>query len=64
MREWDRSTASKHELIAVYKVGNAPHVNNVSLGQYGRSPLENVWTYAGHTSGAARSIQRFSLRAA
>jgi DNA modification methylase len=53
---WNKTNAgmgslyrSKHELIAVYKVGNAPHVNNVSLGRYGRN-RENVWTYAGQTA--------------
>ncbi len=37
---------SQHELVAVYKVGKAPHVNNVQLGRHGRN-RSNVWTYAG-----------------
>src|SRR5262249_36812600 len=37
---------SQHELIAVFKVGDAPHVNNVELGIHGRN-RSNVWTYAG-----------------
>ena len=37
---------SRHELIAVYKVGAAPHINNIQLGRFGRN-RSNVWTYPG-----------------
>ncbi|MGN6716822.1 MAG: site-specific DNA-methyltransferase [Candidatus Binatia bacterium] len=37
---------SKHELVTVFKVGSAPHVNNVELGRHGRNRT-NVWDYAG-----------------
>jgi DNA modification methylase len=37
---------SQHELICVFRVGNAPHLNNVELGRHGRS-RSNVWHYAG-----------------
>jgi DNA modification methylase len=37
---------SKHELILVYKVGTAPHLNTIELGQHGRYRT-NVWDYAG-----------------
>jgi DNA modification methylase len=37
---------SKHELVAVFKVGAAPHINNVELGRHGRNRT-NVWDYAG-----------------
>jgi DNA modification methylase len=37
---------SKHELIFLFKNGDAPHVNNVELGRHGRN-RSNVWTYAG-----------------
>lgn len=37
---------SQHELIFVYKVGRAAHVNNVELGKHGRNRT-NVWTFAG-----------------
>jgi DNA modification methylase len=37
---------SKHELVAVFKVGTAPHINNVELGRHGRNRT-NVWDYAG-----------------
>ena len=37
---------SQHELIAVFKVADAPHVNNVELGRHGRN-RSNVWHYAG-----------------
>ncbi len=35
---------SKHELIFVFKVGTAKHVNNFELGQHGRYRT-NVWDY-------------------
>lgn len=37
---------SQHELIFVFKNGNAPHINNVELGRFGRN-RSNVWHYAG-----------------
>ena len=53
---WNKTNAgmgslyrSKHELIAVYKVGNAPHINNIELGRHGRYRT-NVWDYAGINS--------------
>jgi DNA modification methylase len=45
---------SQHELVAVFKNGTAPHINNVELGQHGRNRT-NVWTYPGLNSfGAGR----------
>jgi DNA modification methylase len=43
---------SKHELIFVYKVGSAPHINNFGLGETGRYRT-NVWDYAGANSFSA-----------
>ena len=40
---------SKHELIFVFKVGTAPHVNTFGLGETGRYRT-NVWEYAGVNS--------------
>jgi DNA modification methylase len=37
---------SKHELVLLFKVGTASHVNNVELGRHGRNRT-NVWDYAG-----------------
>jgi DNA modification methylase len=49
---WNKSNAgmgslyrSKHELIFVYRVGTAPHLNTVELGRHGRNRT-NVWDYA------------------
>lgn len=49
---WNKSNAgmgslyrSKHEMVFVYKVGNAPHTNAVELGKHGRNRT-NVWDYA------------------
>lgn len=45
---------SQHELVFVFKVGTAPHINNVDLGRHGRYRT-NVWSYAGVNSfGAGR----------
>ncbi len=37
---------SKHELVFVFNVGTAPHVNTFGLGETGRCRT-NVWDYAG-----------------
>jgi hypothetical protein len=37
---------SKHELVFVFKVGTAPHINTFGLGDGGRYRT-NVWDYAG-----------------
>ncbi len=49
---WNKSNAgmgslyrSKHELVFVYRVGSAQHVNAVELGRHGRNRT-NVWDYA------------------
>jgi len=49
---WNKSNAgmgslyrSKHELIAVFRVGDAPHFNAVELGRHGRNRC-NVFDYA------------------
>ncbi|WP_421992477.1 site-specific DNA-methyltransferase [Qipengyuania sp.] len=48
---WNKSNAgmgslyrSKHEMIFVYRMGDASHVNNVELGKHGRNRT-NVWDY-------------------
>jgi DNA modification methylase len=40
---------SQHEFVFVYKVGTAPHQNNVQLGKYGRN-RSNVWPCPGANS--------------
>lgn len=40
---------SQHELIAVFKSGTAPHINNVELGRHGRNRT-NVWDHKGMAS--------------
>jgi DNA modification methylase len=37
---------SKHEMVFVFKVGSAPHINNFGLGEKGRYRT-NVWDYPG-----------------
>ena len=37
---------SQHELVGVFRVGEAAHRNNVELGRHGRN-RSNVWTYPG-----------------
>lgn len=48
---WNKSNAgmgslyrSKHEMIFVYRVGDAQHINAVELGKHGRNRT-NVWDY-------------------
>ena len=50
---WEKTNAgqgsfyrSAHELVGVFRVGVAKHLNNVELGRHGRS-RSNVWHYAG-----------------
>jgi DNA modification methylase len=40
---------SQHEFVVVFRVGTAPHLNNIQLGRHGRS-RSNVWHYAGVNS--------------
>ena len=40
---------SQHEFVGVFRVGQAPHLNNIELGRHGRS-RSNVWHYAGVNS--------------
>jgi 16S rRNA G966 N2-methylase RsmD len=37
---------SQHELVFMFKNGEAPHINNVQLGKYGRN-RSNAWHYPG-----------------
>jgi DNA modification methylase len=53
---WNKSNAgqgsfyrSQHELIFVFKNGDAPHQNNIELGRHGRS-RSNIWNYSGVNS--------------
>lgn len=64
---WNKSNAgmgslyrSKHELVFVYKVGSAPHVNAVELGKHGRNRT-NVWDYASVNSLAASRREDLAL---
>ena len=40
---------SQHELLPLFKKGNAAHLNNVALGRKGRW-RSNLWTYPGASS--------------
>ena len=51
---------SQHELIFVFKNGQANHLNNFELGQHGRSRT-NVWTYAGANSFRAGRLDDLSV---
>jgi DNA modification methylase len=58
---WDKGVGgmgslyrSQHELVFVYKAGNASHTNNVQLGKFGRNRT-NVWPYAGANSFARKT---------
>ena len=60
---WNKSNAgmgslyrSKHELVFVYRVGDAQHFNAVELGKHGRNRT-NVWDYQSVNSGGSRSAE-------
>ena len=64
---WNKSNAgmgslyrSKHELVFVFKVGTAPHINNVALGRYGRHRT-NVWDYVGQTALSGTTKSKLAL---
>lgn len=64
---WNKTNAgqgsfyrSQHELILVFKKGEAPHTNNFELGQHGRN-RSNVWTYAGVNSFRAGRLDELSI---
>jgi len=64
---WNKSNAgmgslyrSKHELISVFRVGDAPHFNAVQLGRYGRNRT-NIWDYASVNSMAGSRRQDLAL---
>ena len=40
---------SQHELVFLFKSGDAPHINNVELGRHGRYRT-NLWSYTGANS--------------
>jgi DNA modification methylase len=50
---------SQHELIAVFRVGEDHHLNNIELGRHGRS-RSNVWRYAGVNSFRAGRMDELS----
>jgi hypothetical protein len=51
---------SQHELISVFRVAGAPHLNNIQLGCHGRS-RSNVWHYAGVNSFRAGRMDELSV---
>jgi len=64
---WNKSNAgmgslyrSKHELVFVYRVGKAQHMNNVELGRHGRNRT-NVWDYASVNTVAGSRRQDLEL---
>jgi DNA modification methylase len=64
---WVKTTAgqgsfyrSQHELIFVFKNGDAPHVNNFQLGQHGRN-RSNVWTYPGVNTFRAGRLDELAM---
>lgn len=51
---------SKHELVFVWKVGTAPHINSFGLGDGGRYRT-NVWDYAGISSISASRAEELAM---
>jgi DNA modification methylase len=50
----------RHELVLVFKNGDAPHTNTLELGQHGRYRT-NIWEYAGVTSFRAGRTEDLAL---
>ena len=64
---WNKTNAgmgsfyrSQHELIFVWKNGDAPHINNFELGQHGRNRT-NVWTMAGANTFKAGRMDELAM---
>ena len=64
---WNKSNAgmgslyrSKHEMVFVYRVGDAPHSNMVELGKHGRNRT-NVWDYPSVNSMAGSRREDLAL---
>jgi DNA modification methylase len=51
---------SQHELVFVFKKGEASHINNFELGQHGRYRT-NVWTYSGVNSFKGKGYELLAL---
>jgi DNA modification methylase len=51
---------SKHELVFVFKVGGAPHLNTFGLGETGRYRT-NVWDYAGVNTHKAGRLDELAM---
>ena len=64
---WNKANAgmgafyrSKHELVFVWKVGSAEHINTFGLGGSGRYRT-NVWDYAGITSASIDRLEQLAM---
>jgi DNA modification methylase len=64
---WRKSNAgmgslyrSQHELVFVFKKGDAPHINNIQLGRFGRH-RSNVWDYPGQNVWSNSSKGKLAL---
>jgi DNA modification methylase len=49
-----------HELIAMFKRGDAPHLNNIELGKHGRDRT-NIWSYPGATTLGSSARQQLKF---
>jgi DNA modification methylase len=50
----------QHELVFVFKKGEAPHINNFELSQHGRYRT-NVWTYSGVNTSKGKGYELLAL---
>lgn len=64
---WNKTNAgmgtfyrSKHEMVFVFKVGQAPHLNTFGLGESGRHRT-NVWDYAGATATTKGRLEELAM---
>lgn len=64
---WNKTNAgvgsfyrAKHELVLVFKVGKAAHINNIALGRHGRHRT-NVWDYVSRDALNDNGKNKFAL---
>ena len=51
---------SQHELVFVFRNGDAPHINNFELGQHGRYRT-NVWNYPGVNTFSGKGFELLKM---
>lgn len=51
---------SRHEMVCIFKIGKAAHINNIELGKNGRNRT-NIWEYPGVRANTPDSLELLKL---